>query len=296
MARGGRHKADEDTSGIESGPAGLLARTLGVLELLARNAHGLQLYEIADRLHMPRSATHRVLTSLVERSYVRQERVHGAYLLTAKIASLAFMFLAGSGVSDFAQPILDRLARESGELVRLAIVDGDELTWVAKAQGSQHGLRYDPEMGQQARLSCSANGIALLACLDEQAALALVARQGFGSRADFGPKAPETPAALLKLVRAARKRGYSITVQTFTPWMAAMAASVRSHVTGEIIGTISIAGPYPRFTEARMHETAPYLLAAAGELGLALATSPTLMRRPASGTIFSDQSHKLPPG
>ncbi len=296
MAKATRSRNDRKQDGADAGPSGLLARTLGVLELLAQHAHGLQLYEIADRLHMPRSATHRVLTSLVERNYVRQERVHGAYLLTAKIASLAFMFLAGSGVADFAQPILDRLARESGELVRLAIVDGDELTWVAKAQGSLHGLRYDPEMGQRARLSCSANGIALLACLDETAALALVVRQGFGSRTEFGPKAPETSAALLKLVRAARKRGYSITVQTFTPWMAAMAAPVLSNTTGEIIGTVSIAGPYPRFTEARMHEAAPYLLAAASELGLALATSPSLMRRPAAGDIFPDPQQKAPHG
>ena len=44
----------------------------------------------------------------------RQDRYHGAYKLTAKIASLGFTFLARSGVTDLAQPILDRLARASG--------------------------------------------------------------------------------------------------------------------------------------------------------------------------------------
>ena len=110
-------------------PSGLLERTLGVLELLEANAHGLPLFEIADCLHIPRSATHRVLTSLIEQGYVKQEREQGAYQLTAKIASLAFTFLAGSGITDFAQPLIDRLARESGELVRLAMIDGRKWIW-----------------------------------------------------------------------------------------------------------------------------------------------------------------------
>ena len=130
------------------GPHGQIERTLAVIELLTLNAPGLGLFEIADQLRIPRSATHRILTVLTARGYVRQDRQHGAYRLTAKVASLGFTFLARSGVTDLAQPILDRLARDSGELVRLAVVDEHSLTWVAKAQGSPHGLRYDPEMGR----------------------------------------------------------------------------------------------------------------------------------------------------
>ncbi len=82
----------DETPDADGSPSGLLERTLGILELLSLNARGLPLYEIAERLRIPRSATHRVLTSLVEHGYVRQERHQGAYMLTAKIASLAFTF------------------------------------------------------------------------------------------------------------------------------------------------------------------------------------------------------------
>jgi IclR family acetate operon transcriptional repressor len=259
---------------VDNGPSGLLERTLGVLELLAAHTQGLPLHEIAQVLRMPRSATHRVLTSLVEHGYVRQERQHGDYLLTAKIASLAFSFLAGTGITDLAQPIIDRLAKTSGELVRLALVDGRELIWVAKAQGSPLGLRYDPDMGRVGRLSCSASGQAWLSCLPEEEALALVQKQGFGSRKDFGPKAPETKEALLRALRATRKRGFSLAVQTYAHWMNACAAPIRNHVTGEVKGTVVIAGPHMRLTEARMLELAPYLLEAARELDLAIAVSP----------------------
>ena len=39
----------------------------GLLERLAENAIGMQLFDIAERLGIPRSATHRVLVSLVTR-------------------------------------------------------------------------------------------------------------------------------------------------------------------------------------------------------------------------------------
>ncbi|WFU43340.1 IclR family transcriptional regulator [Bradyrhizobium sp. CB82] len=270
-------------------PSGLLERTLGVLELLATNAHGMQLFEIADSLHIPRSATHRVLTSLIDHGYVKQEREQGAYQLTAKIASLAFTFLAGSGITDFAQPLLDRLARESGELVRLAMIDGRELVWVAKAQGSPAGLRYDPDMGQVGRLSCSASGHAWLSCLSDEDARALVEKQGYGLRKDYGPRAPESWPALLKYLRLTRKRGVSICVQTYTPWMSATAAPIRHPKSKEVTGAVVIAGPHIRLTEERMFELAPALLQTAQELSMATLASPGLYGRVARpGESFFD--------
>lgn len=267
---------DHDT---ENAPHGLLERTLGVLELLSANARGLQLYEIADKLQIPRSATHRVLAALIERGYVRQEKLHGAYQLTARIASLAFTFLAGSGVTDFAQPILDRLAAEAGELVRLALIDGRELIFVAKAQGSQFGLRYDPDMGQIGRLSCTASGHAWLSCLPEEEALALVDKQGIGLRKDYGPRAPETKSALLKCLRTARKLGVAMTERTYTPWMNSIAAAIRDPATGDVVGTVVIAGPHIRLTDKRMQELAPSVIEAARELALAIVASPGLAPR-----------------
>ena len=268
-------------------PHGLLERTLGVLELLSAHARGLQLYEIAESLQIPRSATHRVLAALIERGYVRQERQHGAYQLTARIASLAFTFLAGSGVTDFAQPILDRLAAEAGELVRLALIDGRELIFVAKSQGSQFGLRYDPDMGQIGRLSCTASGHAWLSCLPENEALALVDKQGIGLRKDYGPRAPETKSALLKYLRNARKLGVAITERTYTPWMNSIAAAVRDPGTGEVVGAVVIAGPHIRLTDKRMQELAPSVIDAARELALAIVASPGLAPRGrATGSFF----------
>jgi IclR family acetate operon transcriptional repressor len=77
----------------------------------------------------------------------------------------------------------------SGELVRLALVDGDRLTFVAKAQGARAGLRYDPDMGIDVRLSCSAGGHAWLMTLEERAT-ELVARRASAAPRSTAPRRP----------------------------------------------------------------------------------------------------------
>jgi DNA-binding IclR family transcriptional regulator len=176
---------------------------------------------------------------------------------------------------DIAQPIIDRLAAATEELVRLAIVDGPRLTLVAKAQGAKSGLRYDPDMGIELRLSCSAAGHAWLMTLSEEEALEAVTRQGFGEPAHFGPKAPTTFKALLRMLQGSRTRGFSLLRDVYAAGMSAMAAPVQRK--GEqATGVVVIAGPSMRLTEGRMLEFGPELLRAAGELAQAGSASPLL--------------------
>jgi DNA-binding IclR family transcriptional regulator len=256
----------------------LVERAFQVLELLAASPQGRALSTIAAETDLPLSATHRLLGELARCGYVRQARQQGDYVLTVKLVSLGLGFLSASGVVDVAQPSLDRLAEASGELVRLAIVDGDELVFVAKAQGATRGLRYDPDMGLSVPLSCSAAGHAWLSTLSDDDALALVARQGFARPADHGPRAPTSAKALLAFVRAARKRGYSVISEVFAPAMSAMSAPIVTR--GATLGVVTIAGPLVRLTEQRMAELGEPLMATTAEIaGLSAASS--LFRRAA---------------
>lgn len=258
-----------------------LDRGLSVLEHLTQHPQGLPLSLIASELDIPLGACHRLLGELQQRGYVRQARKQGDYVLTTKMVSLGLGFLSSAGIVDIAEPLLERLAQMSGELVRLSIVDEDRLTWVAKSQGMrQAGLRYDPDMGMDARLSCTASGHAWLMTLTDERALELVSRQGFGTPADYGPKAPTTIKALLGFLHAARVRGYAMIGEVFAPGMAAMAAPVVRRK--QAIGVISIAGPCSRLGNARMHELAPALLAAAAELG-PISNASSLFGRPPLG-------------
>ena len=90
--------------------SGVMERTLAILERLAANVAGVPLAQLADELHIPRSAAHRLLNDLAAQGYVRQMRERGDYVLTTKLVSLGLNYLKASGVVDLCQPILDRLA------------------------------------------------------------------------------------------------------------------------------------------------------------------------------------------
>src|SRR5262245_55882871 len=110
-------------------------RCLAIIELLADGAASMPLGAISERLDLPKSGAHRLLATLVELGWVEQDTATGFYRLTMRLALLGQQFYVATGIPDICQPVLDRLARESREFARLAVVDGDSLVWVVHAQG-----------------------------------------------------------------------------------------------------------------------------------------------------------------
>lgn len=252
---------------------GVQERTLGILELLAKHAEGLELASIADKLGIPRSAVHRLLSDLVLSGYVRQIREHGDYMLSTKLVSLGLTFLSNSGIVDIAQPLLNRLAEISGELVRLSVVDGERLTWVARAQGARQGLRYDPDMGADARFSCSSSGWAFMSTFNNDEVIKKVSTQGFGKVGDFGPNAPQNIEDLLFNVEVTRQRGFSVTQETYALGLNALSAPVS--LKGQpALGVLTIAGPSFRLTLERMQTLGSDLVSYASQLATTSGASP----------------------
>lgn len=255
--------------------SGALEKSLAILEYLTELPDGASLAQISGDLNQLRSGCHRTLHELIRYGYVRQLPQRGEYALTTRLASMGLSFLSKSGVVDIAQPVINRLAQATEELVRLAIVDGERLTLVAKAQGARSGLLYDPDMGLDLRLSCSAAGQAWLMTLPEDRAIELVTRQGLGEPRHFGPNAPTSIKALLKVLAEHRKRGFSLIQDAYAPGMSSMAVPVRR---GDepTTGVVVIAGPSARLTLARMKQFGPALRRAAEELALSANASPLL--------------------
>lgn len=255
--------------------SGALEKSLAILEYLIDFPDGAPLVQIATDLNQLRSGCHRTLQELIGYGYVRQLPQRGDYALTTKMASMGLSFLGKSGVVDIAQPVINRLAQATEELVRLAIVDGERLTLVAKAQGARSGLLYDPDMGIDLRLSCSAAGQAWLMTLPEDDAIAYVTRQGMGDPRHYGPAAPTSIKALLKVLDEHRKRRFSLVQDAYAPGMGSMAAPVQRP--GEpATGVVVIAGPSSRLTPKRMLQFGPHLLSAAKELAATGNASPLL--------------------
>src|SRR5689334_3737574 len=243
-------------------------RCLAIIELLAEGAREMPLGEIADRLSLPKSGAHRLLGTLVDIGWAEKNRSTGFYRLSMRLAVLGQQFYVATGIPDICQPILDELARQSREFVRLAVVNGHSLVWVAHAQGASAGLMYQPSLtSNTVPLFATASGKAWLATLSSEQALSIVMKNGGLKNADrYGPNVVRSIEALLRELKATARRGYGIALSEAEFGVTAVAAAIRADADGPALGTVSIAGPSARITEKRAHELAPLVLRAASEL------------------------------
>src|SRR5882724_9307407 len=104
-------------------------RCLAIIELLAERAASMPLGEIAERLGLPKSGAHRLLATLVDLGWAEQQPDTAFYRLTMRLAVLGQRFFDATRIPDICQPLIEHLAVQSREFVRLAVVDGDSLVW-----------------------------------------------------------------------------------------------------------------------------------------------------------------------
>lgn len=263
----------------------IINRALSLLELLANQPIGLALTEISERLEMPKSATHRLLSDLVEHDYIQLNEDTKYYRLTLKLTQLGFQRLAADNIFQVVQPLLNELASISGELVRFSLIDNNKLIFVGKAQGATDALRIDSDMGREAKLASSASGLAWLATLEDIAAIKLVQSQQQRLQQAGEKSTPINTKLFYQQLATVREQQHARFQNSMGLGTAAMAAAVLEVNNNQALGVISIAGPSVRLTEKSMDQLLPPLIKTTATLtSLSVGISyPTKYQHPMSG-------------
>lgn len=244
-----------------------LSHCLALFDAMSDAGRDHRLTDLAARLDMPKSSVQRLLDHLTDEGWVEQEEATGQYRLTMRLAVLGQRYMQSAGIADATQGLLERVARETAELVRLTVVDQDQLVWIGSAQGAPAGLLYQPSMGGRIVSYATANGKVWLSTLTDEAACAIALRDGLGQRrTNVGPKALGTIEAFCAELAAIRARGYAVADEEAEPGVAAIAVAIREPNGGMALGTTSVAGPIVRLPRERHAEIALALRQAAEEL------------------------------
>jgi len=247
---------------------GAVERCVAIVEALAGERDGLELGTIAARLDLPKSAVHRTLGTLTACGWVAQDATSQNYVLSPRFSMLAFRDLDARVISDSVQRVLDALALRTHEYCRIAVVEGETLTWVACAQGAVTGLRYDASMGDEVTLHATATGKVWLASMPDEQAMRIVHARGLDRGIATGPNVATTPDHVRRILAETRAQGYATAFEEAEPGIHAVAVSFRRAPLPDatVAGTISIAGPAARMQATRM----PELVAALREAAVAL--------------------------
>jgi DNA-binding IclR family transcriptional regulator len=223
-----------------------VTRAGAILDLLAENPGQVAgPSELARRLGLPKSSIANICNALADLGLVR--RIGTGFALGRKLAELGGAYLASVDLVQEFYEEASLLPTASEETVQLAVLDGLEMTYLARHDGRQP-VRLTSQIGRRLPASVTATGKAALASLadeDLDARLALVRELPVLTSRSLG-----TVGALRAELNVVRERGYAMddeeTVEGVVcfgvmipgrrPWEGPYAASItvlKARATGE---------------------------------------------------------------
>jgi DNA-binding IclR family transcriptional regulator len=238
-----------------------LERGLAAIELLAGAGAPLPLSEIARRLGLHRSTAHHLLQTLVALGWLRQDEETRGYALSARPYQLTGRKWSVTQIGELAQPLLERLTRETGEGSSVAAwVDG--IVTIAAKREHDGPVRVVQDVGGQRPVYCTAVGKAIAGWLPRAEVLAALSRQPMLA---LTPKTITTVAAFESELRRIRTAGYAIDDEEQFEGLRCIAMPVFCH-TGEVVGSMCVVGPKHRLTHQKLAAVRAPLGALAREL------------------------------
>jgi len=245
-----------------------MKRAFEIVEHLADLADGASLADIARRLDVNKQIAVKLLTTLERLGFVWRDNRVQRYNLTFRISNLGLRQLQKSRLLDQCAAVLKALAEQTGELVRLAIVERDEhITWVHAVAGTKRSLQIDPNYSLAVQLNAHAIAKAWLSTLPFERALKLMLRQGIAA---MTPHTKVTIEAIRNDLAQAARAGFATSYEESELGVSAIAAPVMvTSLAGlrECVGAVSLAAPTHRMARPQFEACAPALIETVGRLG-----------------------------
>ncbi len=238
-------KVDGDGQPDGRAPSGsqTLLRGLDVLEAVAEGPVGLP--ELAARLELTRSTTHRLAAALVDRRYLNFVPREG-YTLGPKLLELGFHAQQQKDLPRVARPYLEALAASTEDTVHLGVLDKGRALYLDKIPGRRR-IEISSRVGERQPLRSTGLGKALILDQDERGWVELYdGEEGTCSvsRDDW-----------LGRMRDYARKGHAFDLEENEDRIRCIAAPLRD-VSGRIVGAISLSSAAQYLDDGRMKEIA----------------------------------------
>jgi DNA-binding IclR family transcriptional regulator len=230
----------------------VLDRCVAILDAVEGGARSFT--DVVRDTGLSRPTTHRLIQGLEDHGFLIHVGGFG-YVLGTRFLGLAATAMRELPLRELAHPVLERLARTTGESAQLYVRDGDRRVCVDAAESASE-LRTIVEIGVSLPLIKGSAGKVLLAWLDDHLRARLL-------------EPADDPEGLDRQLHTVRRRGWAESVAEREPGVASVSAPVFGP-DGSVLAAASVSGPASRLGNLRSRRYAPAVVDAAREIESAL--------------------------
>lgn len=248
-----------------SGGVQSLERAFHLLERLADTGGEASLSELANVSGLPMPTIHRLIRTLVTLGYVRQNS-NRRYALGARLIRLGEN--ASLQFGTWARALLAELVDEVGETANLAVLERDEVVYVAQVASQRHSMRMFTEVGRRLLPHGTGVGKAMLASLaatDPNEVRELLKRTGMPAYTQYTHTDPDE---LLDHLITVAEQGYALDESEQELGVRCIAVAVPQ---APVPTAVSVSGPEGRLTDEDVRHLASAVQHAARRLSEQLA-------------------------
>ena len=225
--------------------SGTVARVTLLLSVLAEANGEASLSEIAERMRLPASTTHRLLHLLLDQGFVDRGKGSGTYRAGLEFLRVAGLVTSRAEVTELARGFMQAVVDACDETCMLSIhVPRTQSSMITKVIHGSHPLRYEAAMYQPTSLVWGATGRGILAFAPPDVIEAALARKEPSPATGRAASA----AQMRREVAQIRSQGYALTHGQKVGGAVGMSAPVFD--TSGVIAALCITLPESRFRPA----------------------------------------------
>jgi IclR family pca regulon transcriptional regulator len=241
-----------------------LARGLAVVRAFSASHRSLTIAQISQKTGIPRAAVRRCLHTLRQLGYASSEANN--FSLTPKVLTLGYAYLASTPLTVAAQPCLREISHALHESSSLAVLDGDQVLYVARAATTRI-MSIALNAGSRLPAYCTSLGRVMLAHLPATELNAYLAR------VELRPYTEHTVSSVKRLkeiLATIQHSGYAIVEEELELGLRSIAVPVCG-VSGRVAAALNVGASATRVTRAQMEqEFLPILQRGAQEMAALL--------------------------
>ncbi len=231
-----------------------LDNSLKILNCFTKEKPTWGVRELAQEVNISHSVVYRILKTFEKHGFIRQDRKTERYEIGIRFLEFSIIAKDLFPINEEIKEIMEALSNEVEEFIFLTWLDNNECLCLEVVE-VQHSVKFTVENGSRTPIYAGASNKVIMAYLSDDE-IETIINDGLKPITPFTNVEPEN---LKKDIKDIRKKGYCLTIGEFNEDVTGLAVPLFNK-DGNIIASLTIAGPTYRISEEKIQHFLPHLM------------------------------------